>query len=179
ARVASVAFVPAQGLSQAAQSMVGQNLGAGLPDRADRTTLVGLALAAGLLALVGAGQWLVPGAIAATFVPDISTAGRAHARTYLRVLAYGYPAIGAGELLVAGFNAAKRTRVGLVADLLKYGAVRLPVATLALPAVGPAFGVEAVFWAVTLSNVVAAGGVAAYFVRERDRGLFARATDVG
>lgn len=176
ARVASVAFVPAQGLSQAAQSMIGQNLGAARPGRADRTALVGVGLAAGALALVGVAQWLVPGPVAAAFVPDLSAAGRAHARTYLRVLAYGYPAIGAADLVVAGFNAAKRTRVGLVADLLKYWAVRLPVASLALPAVGPALGVEAVFWAVTLSNVAAAAGLAAYFARERRRGLFAGAT---
>lgn len=175
ARVASVAFVPAQGLSQAAQSMVGQNLGAGRPDRADRTTLVGVGLAAGLLAVVGVAQWLVPGPVAAVFVPDLSAAGRAHARTYLRVLAYGYPAIGAADLVVAGFNAARRTRVGLVADLLKYWGVRLPVAALALPSVGPAVGVEAVFWAVTVSNVVAAVGLAAYFARERRRGLFGAA----
>ncbi|MFB6079617.1 MAG: MATE family efflux transporter [Haloferacaceae archaeon] len=179
ARVASVAFVPAQGLSQAAQSMVGQNLGAARPDRADRTALVGLGLAAGLLALVGAAQWLAPGPVAAAFVPDLSAAGRADARTYLRVLAYGYPAIGAGALVVAGFNAAKRTRVGLVADLVKYWGVRLPLATLALPSVGPAFGVEAVFWAVTVSNVVAAAGLTVYFSRARRGGLFARATERG
>lgn len=173
ARVASVAFVPAQGLSQAAQSMIGQNLGAARPDRADRTALVGVGLAAGALALVGAAQWLAPGPLATAFVPDLSAAGRAHARAYLRILAYGYPAIGAADLVVAGFNAAARTRVGLVADLLKYWGVRLPVASLALPSVGPAVGVAAVFWAVTASNVVAAAGLAAYFRRERRRGLFA------
>ncbi|MFB6281429.1 MAG: MATE family efflux transporter [Haloferacaceae archaeon] len=173
ARVASVAFVPAQGLSQAAQSMIGQNLGAARPDRADRTALVGVGLAAGLLAAVGAVQWLVPGPLATAFVPDLSAAGRAHARAYLRILAYGYPAIGAADLVVAGFNAATRTRVGLVADLLKYWGVRLPVASLALPAVGPPVGVGAVFWAVTASNVAAAAGLAAYFARERRRGLFA------
>ncbi|MFB6301381.1 MAG: MATE family efflux transporter [Haloferacaceae archaeon] len=177
ARVASVAVVPARGLGQATQSMVGQNLGAGQPDRADRTTLVGVGLAAGLLALVGATQWFVPAPVADAFVPDLSAAGRAHARTYLRVLAYGYPAIGAADLIVAGFNAAARTRVGLVADLLKYWGVRLPVAAFALPSVGPAVGVGAVFWAVTLSNVAAAAGLAAYLARERGRGLFAGAAE--
>lgn len=178
ARTASVAFVPARGLGQAARSMVGQSLGADRPTRADRTTLVGLALGAGVLGLVGVAQWLAPGSVAATFVPDPTAAGRNHARTYLRVLALGYPAIGATELLVAGFDAARRTRVGLVADLSKYGAVRLPVASLALPGVA-GLGVDAVFWAVTLSNVAAAAGLAVHFARERDRGLFSRATASG
>jgi putative MATE family efflux protein len=175
ARTASVAFVPAQGLGQATRSAVGQSLGADRPARAERTTLVGLALGAGALGLVGVVQWLAPGPIAAAFVPDLTAAGRGHARTYLRVLALGYPAIAATDLLVAGFDAARRTRVGLVADLLKYGAVRLPVASLALPGVA-GLGVDAVFWAVTLSNVAAAAGLAVHFARERGRGLFERAT---
>jgi Na+-driven multidrug efflux pump len=163
ARTASVAFVPARGLGQAARSMVGQSLGADRPTRADRTTLVGLALGAGVLGLVGVAQWLAPGSVAATFVPDPTAAGRNHARTYLRVLALGYPAIGATELLVAGFDAAPRPRVGRV---------------VALPRVA-GLGVDAVFWAVTLSNVAAAAGLAVHFARERDRGLFSRATASG
>lgn len=185
ARVASVAVLPSRGLGQAAQSMVGQNVGADRPDRARRTTRVGVAVAAGALACLGAVQWLVPAPVARIFVPDLSGDGLALTVQYLTVLAYGYPAIGAVDALLAGFNGASRTRTSFVADLLKYWAVRLPVATLALPATASAsllgvtvapgldLGMPAVFWAVTGSNVVAAVGVGAYYARAVRGGLFA------
>ncbi|WP_049937909.1 MATE family efflux transporter [Haloplanus natans] len=188
ARVASVAVLPSRGLGQAAQSMVGQNVGADRPDRARRTTRVGVVVAAGALACLGVVQWLVPGSIARIFVPNLSGDGLALTVQYLTILAYGYPAIGAVDALLAGFNGASRTRTSFVADLLKYWAVRLPVAALALPATasvsllgvtvapGLDLGMPAVFWAVTGSNVVAAGGVGAYYVRAVRGGLFA---DVG
>jgi len=64
ARVATLAVVPALGMQQAAQSMIGQNLGADAPHRARRTTMVGTKLVVvGFLAL-GAVQFLFAGAIA-------------------------------------------------------------------------------------------------------------------
>ncbi|MFB6101201.1 MAG: MATE family efflux transporter [Haloplanus sp.] len=189
ARVASVAVLPSRGLGQAAQSMVGQNVGADRPDRAGHTTHVGVAIAVCALAVLGVAQWLVPGPVARLFVPDLSGTGFALTVDYLRILAYGYPAIGAVDLLLAGFNGASRTRTSFVADLLKYWAVRLPVAALALPATasvsvfgvavapGLDLGMPAVFWAVTGSNVVAAVGVGAYYGYAVRRGLFADAAD--
>jgi putative MATE family efflux protein len=185
ARVASVAVLPSQGLGQAAQSMVGQNVGADRSGRARRVTRVGVGVAAVALATLGAAQWLAPGPIARLFVPDLSGEGFALTVDYLRILAYGYPAIGAADLLLAGFNGTGRTRTSFVADLLKYWGVRLPAAALALPATAsvsvlgvaatPGLGLDmpAVFWAVTGSNVVAAVGVGIHYVRETRRGLFA------
>jgi putative MATE family efflux protein len=184
ARVASVAFIPSRGLAQAAQSMVGQNLGAGNRRRAERTTWVGVGLAVAALGVLGAVQWTIPGALARAFVPDLSPAGLALSVTYLQVLALGYWAIGAADLFLAGFDGASRTRVSFVVDSLKYWLVRLPVAALALVGPvslagvtlsGPGLGVEAVFWAVTLSNVVAGLGAGAYYRYATRDGMFARA----
>jgi putative MATE family efflux protein len=184
ARVASVAVLPSRGLAQAAQSMVGQNVGAGHPDRAGRTTRVGVGIAAVSLVALGVVQWAVPGPVARLFVPDASPEGFTLTVDYLRILAYGYPAIGAADLLLSGFNGAGRTRTSFVADLLKYWVVRLPVAALALPATasvtvlgvavapGVDLGMPAVFWAVTGSNAVAALGAGAYYVHAVRTGLF-------
>ncbi|WP_435068204.1 MATE family efflux transporter [Haloplanus sp. C73] len=191
ARVASVAVLPSRGLAQAAQSMVGQNVGAEKPSRARQTTRVGVALAAGLLTALGAVQWVAPAAVARLFVPDLSGDGLALTVQYLTILVYGYPAIGAVDLLLAGFNGTGRTRTSFVADLLKYWGVRLPVAALALPATasvsllgvtiapGLDLGMPLVFWAVTASNVVAAVGVGAYYAHAVRGGLFADAAGAG
>jgi putative MATE family efflux protein len=175
ARVATIAFVPAIGLQQAAQSMVGQNLGAELPERARRTTWVGVVIASVGLTVVGVIQWMIPEALSLAFVPDASPAEIEIAAEYLRILAYGYWAIGATYLLQAGFNGARRTRTSLIATLLQYWIVRLPIA------LGAAYllnmGVTGVFWGVTLSNIIAAIGLALYYRYETVGGMNTRAVE--
>jgi putative MATE family efflux protein len=177
ARVATVAFVPASGLQQAAQSVVGQNVGAGNADRAGRTAPLGVAVAASALAAVGAVQWLVPGALAAFLAPELSGGALALARDYLRILAYGYPALGALYLFEAGFNGVGRSRVSFASTALQYALVRLPVAAVGVLALGA--GAHAVFWAVTLSNVFAAVALGLYYRREVAAGMFRDAVASG
>lgn len=190
ARIATIAFVPAQGLQQAAQSVIGQNLGADRPDRAARTTWVGVAIAVGALTLVGVVQYFVPELLTSIFVPDISERGLELSVRYLEVLAYGYWAIGATYMLLAGLNGARRTKTSLFVDLGKYWGVRFPIAVAALPAgyavsvfgvsvaPGLGLGMEAIFWAVTGSNIVAAVGVAGYFRYATSTGMLDRAAEV-
>ncbi|MFB6152749.1 MAG: MATE family efflux transporter [Halodesulfurarchaeum sp.] len=173
ARVASIAFVPATGLQQAAQSVVGQNLGAERPDRASRATWSGAGIAAATLGVVGVIQWLVPGTITTLLVPNIGAQAFDLSVLYLQILAIGYPAIGAAYLLEAGFNGARRTRVSFVATLLQFGAARLPIAAIGAIVLG--FGMVAVFWAVTLSNLLAAVGLAAYYRYATATGMLERA----
>lgn len=173
ARIASVAFIPAVGLQRAAQSVVGQNLGADRPDRARRATWLGVAIAAGGLAVVGGAQWLVPDVLADALFPDATPIEFEYTVAYLRILAYGYWAIGATYLLQAGFNGARRTRTSMIASLGQYWGVRLPVAAAAAYVLEAS--VTAVFWAVTVSNVAAAIGLAVYYWYETARGMNTRA----
>jgi len=161
ARVASIAFVPPQGLQQAAQSVVGQNIGAEQPDRARRTVWLGVAVASGTLLLVGLGQWLAASPLSIAVAPTLSSEGFSLTVEYLQILALGYPALGAIYLFEAGFNGADRSRVSFVSTLLQYGAIRLPIAAIGVLLVGE--GVTSVFWAVTISNVAAALWLAWYY----------------
>jgi putative MATE family efflux protein len=180
-RAASVAVIPSSSLQQAAQSVVGQNLGAGCPDRAFRATWLGAAVAAGVLGLVGVVQWAIPGAITATFVPELGGDALALSVEYLRILAIGYPAIGAAYLFQGGFNGARRTRTSFVASLVQYWGVRLPVAVvgggLVSVGVGLMLGISAVFWAVTASNLLAAIGLGVYYHYSAERGMLDRAAE--
>ncbi|WP_135827382.1 MATE family efflux transporter [Halorussus halobius] len=175
AQISTVAFVPAGGLSNAAQSVVGQNLGADRPDRARQTTWVGAAIAAVGLTAVGAFQWVAPEFIVTTFVPDMSEAGVALAVDYLQILVLGYWAIGAMYVFEAGFNGARRTKVTMLAGLFKYWVVRLPIA--AVGALWLDYGVHAVFWAVTLSNVVGVVGAGLYYYYTTNNGMLQRAAE--
>jgi putative MATE family efflux protein len=178
ARVAAVAYIPALGLKQAAQSIVGQNLGAIEPGRARRVTRLGAALAAVGLGVVGVGQWLLADGIVALLIPAAGAATVDLSVAYLGILAVGYPAIGVAYLYEAGFNGASRTRTSFVATLLQFWGIRLPLA-LGL-AFGLGLGGVGVFWAVTLSNVAVAVGLAAYYRSEAVDGMLDRAaTAVG
>ena len=174
-QVATVAFVPAQGLAQAATSVVGQNLGAEQPSRARRATWIGVAIAAVGLTVLGVVQWVVPAPIAHVFVPDLSGQALEYTVLYLQILAYGYWALGAIYTVEAGFNGAGNTDVSMYSTLAQYWAVRLPVAAVGAYVLD--LGVAAVFWGVTLSNVAAAVWLAGYFYRSTDDGMLARAAD--
>ncbi|WP_436927782.1 MATE family efflux transporter [Halosimplex amylolyticum] len=174
-QVATVAFVPAQGVAQAATSVVGQNLGAEQPSRARRATWTGVAIAAVGLTVFGAIQWVFPASIAQVFVPDLSGQALEYTVLYLQILAYGYWALGAIYTVEAGFNGAGNTDVSMYSTLAQYWAVRLPVALVGAYVLD--LGVAAVFWGVTLSNAAAALWLAAYFYRSADRGMLHRAAD--
>ena len=172
-RVATVAFVPAQGIAGAATSVVGQNLGAENPSRARRATWVSAAIAAVGLSVFGLVQWLLPVPIARVFVPDLSGTALVYTVLYLQILAYGYWALGAIYTVESGFNGAGKTKVSMVSTLIQYWLVRLPVAVVGAYVLE--LGVAAVFWAVTLSNVAAACWLAGYFRYSTDRGMLERA----
>jgi len=179
ARISTAAFVPAAAVGSAVSSVVGQNVGAGKASRATRATWLATAATAGGMGLLGVAQLFVPGAIAAVFAPTLAGDALAYTVTYLEILAVGYWAFGVIYPVQGGFNGAGKTQVSMVATLLQYWTVRLPIAVLGAYVFVLAVPVHAVFWAITLSNVVAAVGVAAYFWYETsgdgDAGLIERA----
>ncbi len=189
ARVATLAIVPALGMQQAAQSMIGQNLGADEPDRARRTTTVGTGIVVAAFLALGAVQFLFAGAITDLFAPDLSATGRDLSVLYLQLLAVTYWGLGGTYTLLAGFNGASRTRTSFVADAIKYWGIRFPIAVAAVPTTatfgafgvaitpGLGWGVEAVFWAVAISNVVGFLGLGAYFLYATKRGMFEAAAE--
>jgi putative MATE family efflux protein len=177
AQVATIAFVPAQGLGQASTSVVGQNLGADKPGRARRATWLGAAVAAVGLSVFGVVQWLFPATVAQVFVPGLSGQALTYTVLYLQILAYGYWALGGIYTLEAGFNGASKTKVSMYSTLLQYWAVRLPVAAVGAFLLGLAQPVAAVFWGVTLSNVAAALWLAGYYWYSTSNGMNRRAAD--
>ncbi|MFB6253625.1 MAG: MATE family efflux transporter [Halobacteriaceae archaeon] len=175
ARVASIAFIPASGLQQAAQSIIGQNIGAENPNRAARTTWIGAGLAAVGLTIFAGIQWIFPAVLANIFVPTLTGPELRLTVTYLRILAYGYWAIGALYLFLAGFNGVRRTRTSMIITLIQYWAVRLPAAFIG--AIIFDYGIVAIFWAVTISNIVAAIGAGTYYWYKTSQGMQLQAVE--
>ncbi|MCF2164481.1 MATE family efflux transporter [Halobacterium salinarum] len=163
ARIATVAFVPAAAVGSAVSSIVGQNVGAGNPDRATRATWLAAGATTAGMAVLGVAQYSSPATIVSVFAPTFSGIELTYTVAYLQILAVGYWAFGLIYPIQGGFNGAGKTTVSMVATLLQYWGVRLPVAALGAYVVVFSVPVHAAFWAITASNVACAVGVTAYF----------------
>ena len=174
-RISTLAFVPAIAVGGAVASVVGQNLGADNPARATRAVWLATGVATAGVTAIGAVQFAIPELIATVFAPQLAGDGLTYTVAYLQILAVGYWTFGVIYPVQGGFNGAGKTDVSMVTTMLQYWAVRLPIAAVGAYVLTLAVPVYAAFWAITLSNVVGAVGVAAYFYYSTDRGLLERA----
>lgn len=156
-------LLPSWGLANAAATLVGQNLGAGQPERAERA--VWMTGRANMIALgLVTGAFLVFGdSMVGLFQDDtevIAVGSRA-----LRVIGYGYVVYAWGMVMMQAFNGAGDTTTPTWANLLAFWAFQVPLAWTLAHALG--FGPEGVFWSVTLAETLLTAILIAVFRRGR------------
>ncbi|HKP64807.1 MAG TPA: MATE family efflux transporter [Polyangiales bacterium] len=144
-RIAIFALLPSWGLSNAAATLVGQNLGANKPERAERAVWsVGLY---NLIFLGGVSVVFVglPGPIAGLFTSDPQELR--YAVDCLRTVAFGFLCYAYGMVIVQAFNGAGDTRTPTLLNLACFWCFKIPLAyVLALPL---GMGPDGVFLSVT------------------------------
>jgi putative MATE family efflux protein len=146
-RVIIFALLPAFGVSNAAATMVGQNLGAGRPDRAERAVWTAAVYnmivlgVVGLLFLVGAGF------IARLFTSD--PAVQPFAIGCLRIVSLGFVFYACGMVLTQSFNGAGDTWTPTVINLFIFWLWEIPLAWWL--AVRAGLGPRGVFIALTIA----------------------------
>ena len=143
-RIIVFALLPSWGLSNAAATLVGQNLGAKQPGRAEtsvwRTGFYNVVF----LASVGVVFVIAPGPILRLFTSDAAVI--AHGVECLRIISYGYPFYAFGMVLVQAFNGAGDTVTPTWLNLGAYWLFQIPLAwTLSQPL---ALGAAGAFWAI-------------------------------
>jgi putative MATE family efflux protein len=144
-RIIIFALLPAWGVSNAAATLVGQNLGAERPDRAQEAALTAAWYNAACLGVIGLFFFLFAPQIVSVFTQDPEVA--THAARCLRIVAAGFPFYGYGYVLIAAFNGSGDTRTPTWINLACLWAFELPLAwTLAHPL---GLGPTGVFTAVT------------------------------
>jgi putative MATE family efflux protein len=147
-RIIIFAILPSWGMSNAAATLVGQNLGAGKPDRAEksawRTGFYNMLFLGfvGLVFIVFANQ------IIGVFTSDPAVVPLAVSG--LRLLSYGYLSYAYGMVMTAAFNGAGDTVTPTILNFICFWACQIPVAWLL--AFHTSFGPRGVFMAIPISD---------------------------
>jgi putative MATE family efflux protein len=149
-RVVVFALLPAWGLSSAASTLVGQNLGAKAPDRAERSVWTVARYNLLFLAPIGVVFALAPGPIASIFTQEPEPA--VYAAACLRIVAVGFVAFAVGMAAIQAFNGAGDTRTPMLVNLASFWLFKIPLAWLLAKVLG--FGPRGVFIAVTAAYSV-------------------------
>ncbi len=156
-RIVIFALLPSWGMSNAAATLVGQNLGAKKPDRAARSVFLAGLYNMTFLGVVGLGFFLFPGALVGLFTADaavtpVATEG-------LRIIAAGFVFYAWGMVLVQSFNGAGDTWTPTVINFFVFWLWEIPLAWVL--AVRLALGPRGVFLAITIafSTLAVVGGL--------------------
>jgi putative MATE family efflux protein len=151
-RIIMFALLPSFGVSNAAATLVGQNLGARRPDRAEEAVWRAGLYNTVFLSSVGLMFLFMAPTLVGIFTSDPTVAP--HGVRCLRIIAAGFLFYGYGMVLTQAFNGAGDTRTPTFIHLFALWLIEMPLAwTLAYPA---GFGPTGVFIAVSVAFSVLA-----------------------
>lgn len=147
-RIIGFTLLPSWGISNAASTLVGQNLGAKKPDRAERAVWVTGWVNMILLSVIGAILVIFPETFIRIFIDNeiVIKSGVLG----LRIISIGYVAYGLGMVLVNSFNGAGDTSTPLKINILAFWFVEIPLAWLL--AIKAGFNEEGVFIAIVVAE---------------------------
>ncbi len=160
ARIIMFTLLPSWGLSNAASTLVGQNLGAGKPDRAERSVWITAWVNMVLLAIVGVCYVAFDHTLVRIFTrePDVIAAGA----QCLRTVSYGYLFYAWGMVMIQAFNGAGDTVTPTAINLFCYWLFEIPLAYVL--ALHTPLGSAGVYWAIVIAESIA-GVVAVVWFR--------------
>ena len=167
-RLLLIALIPCFGLGNAAGTLVGQNLGAHQPERAERSAWWVTAYSAIYMAMVGILLTLFAPSLIALFDPTPEVV--AFGSECVRIVAWSMIASAAGVVLARGFDGAGNTVPAMAINLLTLWGLELPLAFGLSRWLG--LGATGVWWGRALANLANGLLFALWFLRgkwkERD-----------
>lgn len=146
-RIIIFALLPALGLSNAAATLVGQNLGAGNPERAEKSVWKAAYINAAFLGVVGLIFFIFSEVIVGFFSNEPNVV--AYGRDTLHIVAYGFVFYGLGMVLETAFNGAGDTWTPTYLNFFIFWLFEIPLAFVLANYFG--MGAHGVFWAITIA----------------------------
>jgi putative MATE family efflux protein len=149
-RIISFILLPSWGISNAAATLVGQNLGAKKPDRAERAVIITGWANMILLGAIGSVLVIIPAPFVRLFIHDhgVLKAGI----ECLRIVSIGFIAYGFGMVLVNSFNGAGDTSTPLKINIFAFWLIEIPLAWLL--AIKSGMNEEGVFVAIVIAESI-------------------------
>jgi len=169
-RVFSLIFMPAIAVDRGVETMTGQNIGAGKPDRAARTNRFAAKVTFAILAVLGVLIFVAAPAVIGLFTDDPGVISEG--ATFLRWVAPTFGFMGILRAYTGGFRGAGKTMTAAAIAIVMFAVIRLPVAWVFSQDLLP-FGFwflgerspQGIWFAFFVSNVVAAVIAAVWFER--------------
>jgi putative MATE family efflux protein len=147
-RILIFTILPSWGLANAAATLVGQNLGAGQPDRAETSAWRAAVGNMVFLVLVGIGFYVFAAEIVGIF--DKQPAVVAVAVKCLKIFCLGYVAFAYGMVLTQALNGAGDTKTPTLMNVICFWVIEIPLAYFLAQTLN--WGPEGVFWSVAFSE---------------------------
>jgi Na+-driven multidrug efflux pump len=149
-RLLLMALIPCFGLGNTASTLVGQNLGAGQPERGERSAWWVSAYAAGYMAVAAGVLTLLAPFLIALFDPTPQVV--VHSAECLRLVAWSEVASAMGVVLASSFGGAGNTVPAMAVNLISLWGVEVAVAFGLSRGLG--WGATGVWWGRALANLV-------------------------
>lgn len=162
-RIFIFSILPSWGMSNAAATLVGQNLGANKPERAEQSVWAAAFVNMAFLAVVGLTFYFAADFLVSLFSSDqeiIEIGGQC-----LRILCYGYLAYAFGMIIIQAFNGAGDTMTPTAINFICFWMVEIPLAYFLALELG--FKQDGVFYAIVVSETLLA--ILGYIVFRRGK----------
>ncbi|WP_303657549.1 MATE family efflux transporter [Halorussus lipolyticus] len=165
-RLASLVFLPAMGLGRATNTMVGQNLGAGKSDRAERAVWIAAKVGAGVMFVVAIIAALFPEPIVSVFMATGTEAAQETVRqgsTYLRIRSVEFTFMAVLQVMLGAYRGAGNTKTAMGFSMVALWIGRVP--TVYYLAFVAGMGSTGIWIGMALGNTLGAIAAALWFTR--------------
>ncbi len=151
-RVLSLVIVPALGLAIATTTLVGQNVGAGKIDRAERIGNFSYKVAFFGLSAMGLLLFIFAENLTAFFVPNEPQVIEDGA-LFIKIMACSFGFMGTQQVLNGVFNGTGFTKASMMISIFSLWIIRFPLAYIL--SYHTSLGYEGIWWAFPISNLIA------------------------
>jgi putative MATE family efflux protein len=149
-RLIEFALLPAWGLGNAAATLVGQNLGAGKPERASLSVWAAARYNATFMLLLGL-LLIIFAPLIVRFFSDDAEIIR-YGANCLRIMGIGYPMYAVGMIIIQALNGAGDTRTPSILNFVCFWLIQIPLAYALATAAD--LGPHGVFWSIVISESI-------------------------